>query len=117
VNQFSSFSLIGFVHFHIPGTYPYIAPEVYNCERFVPQSDVYAIGIILWEMANRVIKGKYEKPFSEYKQFQFDFQILIQVSTSTDSNVVKPTRISSTHNHTITTFSNCISFLMVRLAQ
>jgi ankyrin repeat protein/tRNA A-37 threonylcarbamoyl transferase component Bud32 len=63
------------------GTYPYIAPEVYNCERFVPQSDVYAIGIILWEMANRVIKGKYEKPYSEYKQFQFDFQILIQACT------------------------------------
>ena len=60
------------------GTYPYIAPEVYKCEKFIGRSDVYSIGIILWEMANRCIKRKYEKPYEEYKHLQFDFQILIQ---------------------------------------
>jgi serine/threonine protein kinase len=60
------------------GTYMYIAPEVYNCEKFTSRSDVYSIGIILWEMANRIVKGKYEKPYEEYKNLEFDFQILIQ---------------------------------------
>jgi serine/threonine protein kinase len=78
-NRHRNAYLINHLHWIIIGTYPYIAPEVYNCERFVPQSDVYAIGIILWEMANRCIKGKYEKPYGEYKQFEFEFQILIQV--------------------------------------
>lgn len=64
----------------VRGTYAYIAPEVYFGQSFTPKSDVYAFGIILWELCNRFIKGKYEAPFSEYKSLIYDFQIIVQAS-------------------------------------
>lgn len=60
------------------GTYAYIAPEVYNCEKFTTKSDIYSVGVILWELAYRTITAKYLRPFGEFKHLQFDFQILIQ---------------------------------------
>jgi hypothetical protein len=36
------------------------------------------LGIILWEMVCRCIKGVYERPFSEYTFISFDFQIILQ---------------------------------------
>eukprot|EP01122_Echinamoeba_exundans_P009808 TRINITY_DN352_c0_g1_i2.p1 TRINITY_DN352_c0_g1~~TRINITY_DN352_c0_g1_i2.p1 ORF type:complete len:996 (+),score=291.25 TRINITY_DN352_c0_g1_i2:1728-4715(+) len=64
----------------VRGTYAYIAPEVYFGQSFVPKSDVYAFGVILWELCNRCIKGKYDAPFSEYKSLIYDFQIIVQAS-------------------------------------
>lgn len=60
------------------GTYAYIAPEVYNCEKFTTKSDIYSVGVILWEMVYRTLNLKYLRPFGEFKHLQFDFQILIQ---------------------------------------
>lgn len=60
------------------GTYAYIAPEVYNCEKFTTKSDIYSVAIILWEMVHRLIMGKYLRPFQEFNNIKFDFQILIQ---------------------------------------
>jgi ankyrin repeat protein len=60
------------------GTYAYIAPEVYNCEKFTTKSDIYSVGVIIWELVYRILTGKYLRPFGEFKHLQFDFQILIQ---------------------------------------
>jgi serine/threonine protein kinase len=64
----------------VRGTYAYIAPEVYFGQSFTPKSDVYAFGVILWEIANRCVKGSYESPFSEFKSLIYDFQIIVQAS-------------------------------------
>merc|ERR1712137_1078969 len=60
------------------GTYAYCAPEVYFGKDYTPKSDIYSLGIILWEMAFRCITGTYGQPFSEFKQIVFDFQIIVQ---------------------------------------
>lgn len=62
------------------GTFAYCAPESYNGAKYTIKSDIYSTGIIFWEVVNRVMKGVYEQPYSEYKNIQFDFQIIIQAS-------------------------------------
>ena len=62
------------------GTFAYCDPEVYNGGTFTAASDLYSLGVIFWEIVNRVIKGKYEQPYSEYKHLSFDFQIIIQAA-------------------------------------
>jgi serine/threonine protein kinase len=64
------------------GTFAYVDPEVYNSRPFVAASDIYSLGIIFWEVANRVVTGKYAQPYSEYKHIQFDFQIVVQAAKS-----------------------------------
>jgi serine/threonine protein kinase len=71
--------------FRFLGTLAYCCPEVYYGIRFTDKSDIYSFGIILWELANRCIKNKYETPYSEYRNLQFDFQIIIQVRISPTS--------------------------------
>lgn len=34
----------------VAGTYTYMAPEVYDSERYNEKVDIYSLGIILWEM-------------------------------------------------------------------
>jgi serine/threonine protein kinase len=62
------------------GTFAYCAPEVYFGERFSTKSDVYSIGVILWELVVKCITGEYERPYAEYKHLVFDFQIIIQTA-------------------------------------
>lgn len=61
------------------GTFAYCDPAIYNGEIFTTASDIYSLGIIIWELVNRVIKRKYEQPYSEYK-LAFDFDILVKAS-------------------------------------
>jgi len=62
------------------GTAAYIAPEVYaQGQRFIQESDIYSISIILWEVVTRIILGHYELPYSEYK-LKMDIQILLQAA-------------------------------------
>eukprot|EP01125_Pyxidicula_operculata_P004708 TRINITY_DN1760_c0_g3_i1.p1 TRINITY_DN1760_c0_g3~~TRINITY_DN1760_c0_g3_i1.p1 ORF type:complete len:759 (-),score=160.83 TRINITY_DN1760_c0_g3_i1:48-2324(-) len=62
------------------GTFAYCDPEVYNGAVFSGASDVYSMGVIFWEVVNRVIKGKYEAPYSEFKNINFDFQIIVMAA-------------------------------------
>ena len=41
---------------------------------------MYSLGIILWEVVNRLITGRYERPYAEYTYIHFDFQIVIQAA-------------------------------------
>jgi len=62
------------------GTFAYCAPEVYFGEPFSTKSDVFSIGIVLWEMVQRCITGVYSRPYQEYPNLHFDFQIIIQTA-------------------------------------
>ena len=62
----------------VRGTYQYSAPETYQSKvKYSAKSDVYSIGIILWELATRAIEGEYKTPFKEYN-LPMPFQILIK---------------------------------------
>ena len=69
---------------HVPtlgklqGNYSHSAPEIYFGKNFSMQSDVYSLGIILWEMVNCAVKGKYEQPYSHDENIVYHFQIIIQ---------------------------------------
>jgi len=69
------------------GTYTYSAPESYEGKEFTTKSDVYSYGIILWELITRCLTGAYHRPYSEYKNLKYDFQIIIQTS----KNNLRPT--------------------------
>ena len=59
------------------GTYAYSAPEVYFGEKYSTKSDVFSIGVILWEIVSRVLTGEYQRPYKEFKEIKIDFQIII----------------------------------------
>lgn len=61
------------------GTFAYCAPDIFTGNSFTDRSDVFSMGIVIWEVINRTMKGKYEMPYSEFK-FSTDFQIIGQVS-------------------------------------
>lgn len=63
----------------IRGTFAYCAPEVATGSGvpYTVKSDVYSIGIVLWELATRVVIGEYQRPFSEYPNIKMDFQIML----------------------------------------
>eukprot|EP01128_Nolandella_sp_AFSM9_P003772 TRINITY_DN1652_c0_g1_i2.p1 TRINITY_DN1652_c0_g1~~TRINITY_DN1652_c0_g1_i2.p1 ORF type:complete len:631 (+),score=151.83 TRINITY_DN1652_c0_g1_i2:46-1893(+) len=63
------------------GTYAYTAPEIYKKVQYSNKSDVYSIAVILWEMATRIVGGKYVRPFSEYSEIRYDYQIIFQTAT------------------------------------
>jgi len=67
------------------GTYSYCAPELYLGGTATTNSDVFSIGIILWEMVTRCVKGEYVRPYAD-KKFVLDFQVIIQVA----KNGVRP---------------------------
>jgi len=48
------------------GSSGYIDPLVANQVKYCSKSDIYSLGIVLWEMLYRVITGRYQKPFDEY---------------------------------------------------
>jgi len=61
------------------GTYAYIAPEAYTGEKATTYTDIYSLGIIIWEIFTRLVKKKYERPYGEFK-IRVEFTILVQVA-------------------------------------
>jgi serine/threonine protein kinase len=84
------------------GTFAYCAPEIFGGFSFTTKSDVYSMGIVLWELITRVMKGYYEQPFSEYKQLHFDFQILVQAASG-----LRPTLPKATPQPLVDLFKAC----------
>jgi len=51
------------------GTPAYVAPEIFQTNeqgKATSKSDVYSLGIVLWELLNTALSKKYSAPFSEY---------------------------------------------------
>ncbi|KAL6077691.1 putative Tyrosine kinase-like (TKL) protein [Balamuthia mandrillaris] len=58
------------------GTYVYTAPEVYFKEKmYTDKSDVFSLGVILWELLMRCLTGEYVRPYSEHKNIIMDYQV------------------------------------------
>jgi len=70
---------------NVVGTISWTAPELLRNslygtgELFTTKSDVYSLGVIFWEVATRVIRGQYQRPYFEYP-FTMDFQIIVQAA-------------------------------------
>ncbi|XP_049852546.1 stress-activated protein kinase alpha-like [Schistocerca gregaria] len=85
------------------GTFAYCAPEIFNGGTFTVRSDVYSMGIVLWEIVNRTVKRAYASPFSEFKNLNYDFQIIVQASQG-----LRPTIPSKLPENFKTLISRCI---------
>ncbi len=66
--------------FQLRGTMCYVAPETMEGKAFTTKSDIYSMGIILWEMLYRCVTGEYQRPFSEYTYITQPLQIALQAS-------------------------------------
>jgi serine/threonine protein kinase len=64
----------------IRGTMAYAAPETYAGQPYTTKSDVYSVGMIVWETVTRCMTGAHERPFSEFKNIKFDFQIIMHAA-------------------------------------
>jgi len=62
------------------GTYAYTAPEMYYSKNYTAKADVYSIGVVIWELVIRLVKNKHCKPYSEYSDIKYDYQIIFQVA-------------------------------------
>jgi len=62
----------------VRGTMAYCPPEIYDSQIFSTQSDIYSIGMVIWEVVSTRVCGKYEVPFSQFPDITYDFQILVQ---------------------------------------
>ena len=62
------------------GTYAYLAPELYANSPYSAKSDVFSMGVILWEGAWRAITGAHSQPYSEYEHITMPFQIIIKTA-------------------------------------
>jgi len=57
------------------------APELMHEAEYTTKSDIYGLAIVMWEMTYRCVMGRYQRPFAEYKEIMYDYQILVQAST------------------------------------
>eukprot|EP01105_Mastigella_eilhardi_P014059 TRINITY_DN3199_c0_g1_i1.p1 TRINITY_DN3199_c0_g1~~TRINITY_DN3199_c0_g1_i1.p1 ORF type:complete len:564 (-),score=129.32 TRINITY_DN3199_c0_g1_i1:79-1770(-) len=62
------------------GTMSHCAPEIFQGVKFSTSSDMFSMGMILWEMVERLMSGHYSTPFSEFTWINFDFQIIVQAA-------------------------------------
>eukprot|EP01126_Amoeba_proteus_P031110 TRINITY_DN3061_c1_g1_i1.p1 TRINITY_DN3061_c1_g1~~TRINITY_DN3061_c1_g1_i1.p1 ORF type:complete len:866 (+),score=190.17 TRINITY_DN3061_c1_g1_i1:441-3038(+) len=61
------------------GTFAYCAPEVFKGESCTAKSDVFSMGICIWELLHVGVHNKYEAPYAEYG-LHIDYQIIIQTA-------------------------------------
>lgn len=58
-----------------------IAPELFfGGGSYSPKCDIYSLAIVLWELVVRTMIGSYQRPYSEYSNLKFDFQIVTHVT-------------------------------------
>lgn len=90
----------------IRGTFAYCAPEVATGSGvpYTVKSDVYSIGIVLWELATRVVIGEYQRPFSEYPNIKMDFQIMLN-----SKDGVRPTLSLQTPQSLREVYQSCVA--------
>jgi ankyrin repeat protein len=86
------------------GTFAYCAPEIFSGGTFTDRSDVYSMGIVLWEVVYRAIRGGYQQPFSEFPNLHHDFQIMLQAASG-----VRPTIPPETPQVMRTLIEDCVA--------
>lgn len=63
--------------YKMKSTYSYCAPEVFHGGPFSVRSDIFACGIVFFEVIGRAINGTYTRPYPGLD----GFQILLQTAT------------------------------------
>jgi len=81
----------------VRGTLAYTAPEIYFGKKFSTKSDVFSLGIIIWEYMARMFTGEYQRPYKEFN-FKIDFQILINVAKKGKRPTIPPETPESLKN-------------------
>jgi serine/threonine protein kinase len=69
-----------------------LAPELYFGSAYTDKSDIFSMGVILWELAYRCITGAHAPPYSEYEHITMPFQIIIKTAKES----LRPTIHAST---------------------
>eukprot|EP01130_Rhizamoeba_saxonica_P017277 TRINITY_DN8314_c0_g1_i2.p1 TRINITY_DN8314_c0_g1~~TRINITY_DN8314_c0_g1_i2.p1 ORF type:complete len:812 (-),score=205.03 TRINITY_DN8314_c0_g1_i2:34-2469(-) len=84
------------------GTFAYCAPEVFNGGMCTDVSDVFSMGIVIWELMFVAINGRYEQPYQEYN-LSFDFQIIVQTARGLRPNIPpgSPDALVQTYLHCV----------------
>jgi serine/threonine protein kinase len=73
------------------GTMTHCAPESFQNLAYTIKSDVYSIGITLWEIVTRCINNEYQRPYEEYPNLKLPVQIIMNVATKNLRPTVPPT--------------------------
>jgi len=68
------------------GTFSYLAPEVFNSQITTKKSDIFSMGICIWELLYVTINHTYLAPYEEYN-LDRSFQILVQTSKGLRPNI------------------------------
>jgi serine/threonine protein kinase len=77
------------------GTYAYTAPEMYCLKNdvpksYTPKSDVYSLGIIVWEIVTCIITGELQRPYGEFPDIKYDYQIIFNVAQKSLRPTIPP---------------------------
>eukprot|EP01112_Ceratiomyxa_fruticulosa_P009777 TRINITY_DN2565_c0_g2_i1.p1 TRINITY_DN2565_c0_g2~~TRINITY_DN2565_c0_g2_i1.p1 ORF type:complete len:315 (+),score=51.74 TRINITY_DN2565_c0_g2_i1:796-1740(+) len=86
------------------GAFSHCAPELVNGTSYTVQSDIYSMGIIIYEIVTRIMNGKYMRPYSEYKHVELDFQIVLSAA-----NGLRPTLPENTPQVIAGLYRTCVS--------
>jgi len=71
----------------VRGTVAYCAPEVFSGQGIcTTKSDIYSMGIVIWELLFTSMNNNYSEPFSEFGSF-LDFQLLVQTTSGLRPNI------------------------------
>jgi Protein tyrosine and serine/threonine kinase len=71
----------------LAGTYTFLAPEAFLSSGFTEKSDIYAYGVMLWEICERVLSGRHVIPYSEFADIVLD----VQIATRAADRHLRPT--------------------------
>jgi len=72
------------------GTFAYCAPEVFNGGTCTDKSDVFSMGIVIWEFLYVAMTNTYEDPYSEFN-ISYDYSLIYQTSRGLRPNIPKDT--------------------------
>eukprot|EP00027_Filamoeba_sp_ATCC50430_P004138 CAMPEP_0168542068 /NCGR_PEP_ID=MMETSP0413-20121227/1149_1 /TAXON_ID=136452 /ORGANISM="Filamoeba nolandi, Strain NC-AS-23-1" /LENGTH=703 /DNA_ID=CAMNT_0008571917 /DNA_START=186 /DNA_END=2294 /DNA_ORIENTATION=- len=62
------------------GTIAYADPQLFFLAGpYTTKCDIYSLAMVIWELIARTLAGVYCRPYEEYPDLKFDFQIITQV--------------------------------------
>ena len=65
---------------HHPSRFPRLFSPPRALSPLPSLTNLCSMGMVFWELVVRCIMGRYERPFAEFKNLHFDFQIIIQTA-------------------------------------